>query len=239
MALADRGAPGALELTTNDGTVSVSVAIGPDGPVATLTSVATWVKAAPSELLTSSLGLLGWDPDELDGALPPAIAFAGARHLVIAVRKLATLARLTYPFEAMGALMREHDLTTLQLVWREGPALFRARDPFPVGGVVEDPATGAAAAALGAYLRDRGEITPPAMFEIIQGVEMGRPSRIGIHRARRARRTGHGDRSPDLTRPGQSRSSVRSAALTRSSKEEPTARFASAARDASRASPSE
>ena len=45
---------------------------------------------------------------------------------------------------------------------------------------MEDPATGAAAAALGAYLRDRGEITPPAMFEIIQGVEMGRPSRIVV-----------------------------------------------------------
>ncbi len=180
VALADRGAPGALELTTNDGTVFVSVAPGPDGPVATLTSVATWVKAAPSELVTSSLGLLGWDHDELDGALPPAIAFAGARHLVIAVRELATLARMTYPFDAMGTLMREHELTTLQLVWREAPDRFRARDPFPVGGVVEDPATGAAAAALGAYLRDRGEITPPAMFEIIQGVEMGRPSRIVV-----------------------------------------------------------
>ena len=45
---------------------------------------------------------------------------------------------------------------------------------------MEDPATGAAAAALGAYLRDRGEITPPASFEIVQGVEMGRPSRLTV-----------------------------------------------------------
>jgi PhzF family phenazine biosynthesis protein len=76
--------------------------------------------------------------------------------------------------------MLEADLTTLQLVWREAPDRFRARDPFPVGGVVEDPATGAAAAALGAYLRWRGELAPPAGFTVSQGVEMGRPSLIEV-----------------------------------------------------------
>ena len=181
VALAERGETGNLALTTNDGTVTLSVADDPDRfPRATLISVAPWVRDAPSALVTGTLALLDWRADELDDALPPAIAFAGAKHLVLAVRDLSTLQRLAYPFEPMKALMLEHDLTTLQLVWREGPALFRARDPFPVGGVVEDPATGAAAAALGAYLRDRGEITVPATFQIIQGVEMGRPSLITV-----------------------------------------------------------
>ena len=72
------------------------------------------------------------------------------------------------------------DLTTVQLIWREAADLFRARDPFPVGNVIEDPATGAAAAALGAYLRERGELVPPARFAIRQGVEMGRPSVIDV-----------------------------------------------------------
>jgi len=76
--------------------------------------------------------------------------------------------------------MLDHDLTTLQLIWREAPDRFRARDPFPVGGVVEDPATGAAAAALGAYLRARGDVVSPGSFEIAQGVEMGRPSRLTV-----------------------------------------------------------
>jgi PhzF family phenazine biosynthesis protein len=76
--------------------------------------------------------------------------------------------------------MLAYELTTIQLIWREAPLRFRARDPFAVGGVVEDPATGAAAAALGAYLRDRGEITPPATFQIVQGVEMGRPSLLTV-----------------------------------------------------------
>jgi len=80
----------------------------------------------------------------------------------------------------MRRLMLEHDLTTLQLIWREAPLRFHARDPFAAGGVVEDPATGAAAAALGAYLRERGEVTAPATFEISQGVEMGRPSLLTV-----------------------------------------------------------
>ena len=76
--------------------------------------------------------------------------------------------------------MLEHDLTTIQLVWRESAGRFHARDPFPVGGVVEDPATGAAAAAFGAYLRDRKEIVAPAAFEIVQGIEIGRPSLLTV-----------------------------------------------------------
>ena len=46
---------------------------------------------------------------------------------------------------------------------------------------MEDPATGAAAAALGAYLRWLGVLTPPASFTIAQGVEMGRPSHLEVH----------------------------------------------------------
>ena len=145
---------------------------------ATLTSVATWVREPEPALLAGALELLGWRTDELDPDLPPAVAYAGVKHLILAARDLDRLAHLDYPFEALRSLMLDADLTTLQLVWREAPDRFRARDPFPVGGVVEDPATGAAAAALGAYLRERGEISPPASFEVLQGVEMGRPGRL-------------------------------------------------------------
>jgi PhzF family phenazine biosynthesis protein len=170
-----------LVLETNGGPVAIATTIGPDGmTIATLTSVATWVAEPDPVLLHSALDLLGWRRDDLDGRLPPAIGFAGARHLILAARERARLATLTYAFEPLKALMQAHDLTTIQLVWRESPTRFRARDPFPVGGVVEDPATGAAAAAFGAYLRERGEIVAPASFEIVQGVEMGRPSLLTV-----------------------------------------------------------
>lgn len=76
--------------------------------------------------------------------------------------------------------MREHGWTTVNLVRRESPERFHARNPFPVGGVVEDPATGAAAAALGGYLRTLGLVDRPATIAIRQGEDMGRPSDLLI-----------------------------------------------------------
>jgi PhzF family phenazine biosynthesis protein len=175
------GAGAGLVFLTNDGPVTVDVEPGPDGrPRATLTSIETWVREPEPWLLAGALELLGWDRDELDPRLPPAVAFAGVRHLILAAARYERLETLDYPFEPLKALMLRAELTTIQLVWRESAELFRARDPFPVGGQVEDPATGAAAAALGAYLRQLGELVPPAAFEVVQGVEMGRPSRLTV-----------------------------------------------------------
>jgi PhzF family phenazine biosynthesis protein len=48
-------------------------------------------------------------------------------------------------------------------------------------GVVEDPATGAAAAALGGYLRAAELIPVPTTILIRQGEAMGRPSQLVVH----------------------------------------------------------
>ena len=90
------------------------------------------------------------------------------------------LAELDYDFDGLKRLMLDRELTTLQLIWRRDEATFHARNPFPVGGVVEDPATGAAAAALGGYLRARGLIEAPAEITIYQGYDMGRPSTLRV-----------------------------------------------------------
>lgn len=66
------------------------------------------------------------------------------------------------------------------MVWREDGRSFHARNPFPVGGVVEDPAT-AAAAAFGGYLRHHGYVDAPTDIVVTQGVDMGRPSRLDVH----------------------------------------------------------
>jgi PhzF family phenazine biosynthesis protein len=76
--------------------------------------------------------------------------------------------------------MADRDWTTVDLVWREAATSFHARNPFPPGGVVEDPATGAAAAAFGGYLRALGLIDVPASITIEQGYDLGRPSRIDV-----------------------------------------------------------
>lgn len=181
VALAERSGPGRFLLATNDGLVTIDTDRGPGGHlVATLTSVATRVRDAEPALLADALAALRWAPAELDPALPPAVGYAGAHHLIIAAASYDRLRRLSYDFDRLRSLMLAADLTTVQLIWRESADHFRARDPFPVGDVVEDPATGAAAAAFGAYLRWRGELVPPASFTISQGVEMGRPSHIEV-----------------------------------------------------------
>jgi PhzF family phenazine biosynthesis protein len=64
--------------------------------------------------------------------------------------------------------------------WAESPDTFHARDAFPPGGVVEDPATGSAAAAFGGYLRSLLGAAAPSRFTTLQGHHMGAPSRLVV-----------------------------------------------------------
>ena len=86
----------------------------------------------------------------MDPTLPAKIAYARARHLILSASTRERLVGLDHDFEGLKEYMIRHDL-------------------FPVGGMVEDPATGAAAAALGAHLREIGAVTPPAGVTIVQG----------------------------------------------------------------------
>jgi PhzF family phenazine biosynthesis protein len=179
VALAERDGPGEVVFETRNGPVPVNSRLDDQGRItATLTSVAPRVDELAGADLDEALAALGWAREELDPDLPPRVAFAGACHLVIAAATRERLADLDYDFDRLGALMATRDWTTVQLVWREEPARFHSRNPFPPGGVVEDPATGAAAAAFGAYLRELGLIEPPATVTILQGEDLGRPGRL-------------------------------------------------------------
>jgi PhzF family phenazine biosynthesis protein len=179
-ALAESIGPGDLLLETASGEVPVSVR-DDDGVLrATLTSVTPYVEDIDPHDVEEALGLLGWGPDELDPALPPRIAYAGARHLVLAAATRERLADLAYDFDGLAEFMHGLDLTTLQLVWRASAEAFVVRNPFPVGGVVEDPATGAGALALGAYLRDLGAVPAAARLMLHQGEDLGRPSLLEV-----------------------------------------------------------
>jgi PhzF family phenazine biosynthesis protein len=179
VAHAERHGPGRLLLDTRAGEVAVTTERADDGTVtATLTSVAPQQRPVSPGDLTEALAALGWDASDLDPSLPAEVAYAGAWHLVLAAATRERLGRLDYDFERLGALMAARDWTTVQLVWRESELRFAARDPFPPGGVVEDPATGAAAAAFGGYLRAHDLVPSPAQVTIIQGTDMGRPSTL-------------------------------------------------------------
>ena len=181
VAYAERRGPGSMLYLTQAGEVAVETSSHPAGlTTATLTSVAPKVAPLDPADRDGLLAALRWQPDELDPGLPLRVAYAGAWHPVVAVRDRSRLADLDYDFDALGQLMAERDWTTVALVCRAGPDRFDVRNPFPPGGVVEDPATGAAAAALGGYLRELGLVEVPATLTLHQGEDMGRPSLLTV-----------------------------------------------------------
>jgi PhzF family phenazine biosynthesis protein len=123
------------------------------------------------------LALFGYGGEDLDARLPAAIAEAGARHLILAIKERSRLAEMRYDLAAGRDLMLANGLATINLVHAKERSLFHARNPFAAGGVYEDPATGAAAAALAGYLRDI-DWAHGGAIEIIQGEDMGVPSRL-------------------------------------------------------------
>lgn len=178
--LGETAGDGTYRLATAVGEVPVTVSRHAGVREAALTSVEPRSGPASDTQVDQALAILRWHRDELDPTIAPAVAYAGAWHLVLAAASADRLARLEYDFAALKALMLGEGWTTLQLVWRERDDVFHARDPFPVGGVVEDPATGAAAAALGGYLRAAGLIRVPGSFVVRQGEAMGRPSLLRV-----------------------------------------------------------
>ena len=181
IALARRDGPSPLGLETPAGLVRLLTRADEGGRLlATLESVAPTVEDVGAAALRAALAALGWSPADLDPRLPPRIAFAGARHLILPVRTREGLAGLDYDYDALAEVGRGLDLITLALVWREDASTFHARNAGPSVGIREDPATGAAAAALGAYLVAMGELAAPARITVHQGEDMGRPSRLVV-----------------------------------------------------------
>jgi PhzF family phenazine biosynthesis protein len=180
VALGEANGDNTYFLDTAVGEIPVTVSTENGVKTASLISVAPKYEPAPETLLNDALNALGWSLEDLDFSIPPARAFAGNWHLVIAVKLQSRLDNLQYDFDELKTLMLDDDLTTLQLIWRENAEVIHSRNPFPVGGVIEDPATGAAAAALGGYLREAKLVIAPRKFIIRQGEVMGRPSLLKL-----------------------------------------------------------
>jgi PhzF family phenazine biosynthesis protein len=177
-ALGERFGEGKYRLFLNESEISVSAEKSGNGVLmSTLQSPETWSKDAPWDYVDKVLAAFNLGRDSLDPRFPVRFAFAGAKHLILVMKDRKTLADMSYQFEVVKSLMADEGLVTISILWQESDELFHSRNAFASGGVYEDPATGAAAAALAGYLRDinwQGKKS----FMILQGEDMGMPSRL-------------------------------------------------------------
>jgi PhzF family phenazine biosynthesis protein len=176
-ALAGRHGDGVYPLALNAASITVESRREGARVAAALQSPPTRSKAAGAALVADALALFGYGTADLDARIPPALAHAGADHLVLALASRAALAAMRYDLDAGRRLMAAHGLTTIVLAYAESAQLFHTRNPFAAGGVYEDPATGAGTAALAGYLRDLGWPHGGAI-DVVQGEDMGMRSRL-------------------------------------------------------------
>ncbi len=176
-ALALRQGDGIFQLQLNHIRITVEGRRAGTTLTAALQSPPTRSRPASNDLVAEASALFGLLAEALDPRIPPAIAHAGADHLILALRSRAQLRAMRYDLDTGRRLALRDGIGTFSLIHAETPQRFHARNPFPIGGVYEDPATGAAAAALAGYLRD---LCWPheGTIEIIQGEDMGMPSRL-------------------------------------------------------------
>ena len=121
--------------------------------------------------------MFAYSEADLDLRIPPARIHGGADHLVLALNSRQALSAMRYDLSAGRVLMNREALVTILFVFAETDQLFHTRNAFASGGVLEDPATGAASAAFAGYLRD---LAWPhgGHIDIVQGEDMGMRSRI-------------------------------------------------------------
>lgn len=178
-ALGERFGENTYKLYLNNSEITVSAEKSGDKVTATLQSPRTSSEDAPKEFVEKILTAFNLKADDLNPEFPIKFASAGAKHLIIVLKERRTLADMKYEFEPVKSFMAEKGLVTISILWQESDSVFHSRNPFPSGGVYEDPATGAAAAALAGYLRDINWQGNPS-FTILQGEDMGVPSRLNV-----------------------------------------------------------
>ncbi|MDU8429942.1 PhzF family phenazine biosynthesis protein [Pseudomonas syringae] len=176
-ALAAQQGDGVFDLTLNQAQITVEGHAQGSLTSAALQSPPTFSKPVSAQLLEEALTLFGYTHSDLDERIPPAHINGGAGHLILALNSRAALKAMHYNQQAGRELMVREGWATILLAWAETDQMFHTRNPFAFGGVYEDPATGAATAALGGYLRDIGW-PHGGLIDILQGEDMGSPSRL-------------------------------------------------------------
>ena len=132
-------------------------------------------------------GSLGLDAADLDGERPAEVVSCGVPFLFLPLRTRRAVdaveidpRALSRAFAASG--VDELPIFVFTAEGGDGDETVYSRMLAPSFGIAEDPATGGASGPLGCYLLQHGMVTAAQARQMIslQGVAMGRPSRIHI-----------------------------------------------------------
>jgi trans-2,3-dihydro-3-hydroxyanthranilate isomerase len=125
--------------------------------------------------LASALGL---SPKDFDPKLEPEYVSTGIFNLMVPLRNRAALAKIAMNMVELRKLLGKNATMAYCFAGSDnGRAFSRGMLPWEL---YEDAATGSAAGALGAYLVKHARLSPAHTLNILQGEEMGRPSRIEV-----------------------------------------------------------
>ena len=181
VALSARYASGSFTFDTPVGPVVIETAGEGTDITASFTGVEPQLVAFDDDVLAELLGLLGLARGDLGPSYPPRIAYSGNWHPVLVVADRNVFDSFGFDPEAVRRLMDTQGwAATVTVLHPIADGEFEARNLFPVGVITEDPATGAAAAAVGGYLRILGLVAPPSTVLIRQGRHVGRPGLLRV-----------------------------------------------------------
>lgn len=182
LAIATVEGPGSIAFATPVGRVEITTRTDERGLLAaSFTSVEPATTALTEQMHADLLGLIGLAPGDLDHRFPPLQAYAGNWHPVLVLTDRAAFDGFRFdPARARTVLDAHGWPATITVLRSESSERWQARNLFPVGAITEDPATGAAAAATGGYLRALGAVPPSGRIIIEQGRHIGRPSELTV-----------------------------------------------------------
>lgn len=150
-----------------------------EGRPARVTMLQKPVRFFPARVPAKALmGALGLRVKDLHPKLPLEYVSTGIFNLMVPLASRAVLKRIHLDIHALADLIAgKGTLAYCFALGKRGEVFSRGMIPWELH---EDPATGSAGGSLGAYLVRHGKLAAGERLEILQGVEMGRPSHIRV-----------------------------------------------------------
>ena len=150
-----------------------------DGRPQRVTMTQTYAAFRPAKLSKKALAAaLGLSAKDFDPKLEPEYVSTGIFNLMVPLRNRAALGKIVMNMLGLRKLLGKNGTMAYCFACGDnGKAFSRGMLPWEL---YEDAATGSAAGALGAYLVKHGRLSPAHTLNILQGEEMGRPSRIEV-----------------------------------------------------------